>query len=144
VNLLGGFRMQGKTAAAARRILEDALLLQKAGCFGLVLESIPTRLAGLISERLDIPTIGIGAGAHCDGQVLVAHDVLGLFERFTPRFARQYRNLFGEMEKAFEEYIQDVTERDFPADEHSADMADEEWEAFLESVEKLEWLKPIS
>jgi 3-methyl-2-oxobutanoate hydroxymethyltransferase len=90
VNLFGGFRAQGKTASAAKRILEDALLLQDAGCFSLVLESVPGRLAELISEKLDIPTIGIGAGRGCDGQVLVTHDLLGLFDRFTPKFVRKY------------------------------------------------------
>lgn len=131
VNLLGGFRLQGKTAPAARRIYEDAILLQEAGCFSLVLESIPAQLAAFISERLDIPTIGIGAGAGCDGQVLVAHDVLGLFDRFTPRFSKRYRNLFAEIEQAFVEYIQDVRTRQFPGEANIVDMPEEEWTAFL-------------
>lgn len=132
VNLLGGFRLQGKTAPAARRIYEDAILLQEAGCFSLVLESIPAQLAAFISERLEIPTIGIGAGAGCDGQVLVAHDVLGLFDRFTPRFSKRYRNLFTEIEHAFMEYIQDVQTRQFPAEANIVNMPEEEWTAFLE------------
>jgi 3-methyl-2-oxobutanoate hydroxymethyltransferase len=129
VNLLGGFRPQGRTAAAARCMLEDALLLEEAGCFSLVLESVPARLAELISRRLSIPTIGIGAGAGCDGQVLVVHDLLGLFERFTPKFVRKYADLHGEMQRAFGEYMADVQARRFPAQEHTVEMAAEEWDA---------------
>src|SRR4030065_579997 len=89
VHKLGGYRPQGRDAEAAYQLLEDALILQEAGCFSLVLESIPGKLARLVSERLAIPTIGIGAGVGCDGQVLVTHDLLGVFPRFTPRFVRQ-------------------------------------------------------
>jgi 3-methyl-2-oxobutanoate hydroxymethyltransferase len=136
LNLQGGFRMQGKTAITAQRIFEDAVLLQEAGCFSLVLESIPARLSAYLTKRLEIPTIGIGAGAHCDGQVLVSHDVLGLFDRFTPRFAKRYRSFFSEMKQAFDEYIQDVQNVIFPANEHAADMPDEEWDKFLSKVER--------
>ncbi len=129
IHQLGGFRAQGKTAEAARRLLEDALLLEEAGCFSIVLESVPARLAELISRRLHIPTIGIGAGAGCDGQVLVTHDLLGLFDRFTPRFVKQYARLHTEMQRAFRAYIADVKEKAFPAAEHSVEMSDEEWEA---------------
>ena len=115
VNLFGGFRAQGKTAAAAKRLYEDALLLQDAGCFSLVLESVPGRLAELISEKLDIPTIGIGAGSGCDGQVLVTHDLLGLFDRFTPKFVRKYADFFSQMELAFNEFISDIDAGRFPA-----------------------------
>src|SRR5574338_671626 len=117
VHQMGGFRAQGKTAPAARRLLEDAHLLEEAGCFSLVLESVPARLAELISGRLSIPTIGIGAGAGCDGQVLVTHDLLGLFDRFTPKFVKQYAKFHGEMQKVFADYIEDVKERSFPAPE---------------------------
>lgn len=134
VHQLGGFRPQGREASAARRLLDDALLLQEAGCFSLVLESVPARLASLISQRLEIPTIGIGAGAGCDGQVLVTHDLLGLFERFTPRFVRKYADLHGEMARAFQEYKQDVESSAFPAAEHSVEMPAEEWQAFLEGL----------
>ncbi len=133
VHQLGGFRPQGRTAQAARRLLEDALLLEEAGCFSLVLESVPARLAEFISQRLSIPTIGIGAGRGCDGQVLVTHDLLGLFDRFTPRFVKKYADLYGTMQQAFREYIADVQLRRFPADEHAVEMAEEEWEAFLRS-----------
>jgi 3-methyl-2-oxobutanoate hydroxymethyltransferase len=129
INQFGGFRPQGKDAGAARRILEDAQMLQEAGCFSIVLESIPGRLAKLISERLEIPTIGIGAGVGCDSQVLVSHDLLGLFDRFTPRFVKKYANLHAEMARAFAEYKADVESGTFPAQEHTVEMPDDEWEA---------------
>ena len=134
VHQLGGFRPQGRTAQAARLLLEDSELLQDAGCFSIVLESVPARLAELISSRLSIPTIGIGAGVHCDGQVLVTHDLLGLFDRFTPKFVRKYANFHAEMSRAFQEYIADVEESKFPSAEHSIEMPDEEWEALLKMV----------
>lgn len=131
VNQLGGFRAQGKTANTAKRLLEDAMLLEDAGAFSLVLESVPARLAEYISKQISIPTIGIGAGAGCDGQVLVTHDLLGLFERFTPKFVKQYANLHEELNKAFTDYIQDVENRRFPAVEHTVEMTDVEWEEFI-------------
>ncbi len=134
VNQFGGFRPQGREAAAARRLLEDALILQDAGCFSLVLESIPARLARLISQRLEIPTIGIGAGDGCDGQILVTHDLLGLFDRFTPKFVKKYADLHGEMKRAFASYRQDVENRSFPAEEHSVEMPDDEWDTLLNSL----------
>ncbi|OGN74389.1 MAG: 3-methyl-2-oxobutanoate hydroxymethyltransferase [Chloroflexi bacterium GWB2_49_20] len=134
VNQLGGFRPQGRTAQAALRLLEDAELLEEAGCFSLVLESVPARLAGLISSRIHIPIIGIGAGLHCDGQVLVTHDLLGLFDRFTPKFVKKYASFHADMSRAFREYISDVEELKFPAAEHSIEMPDEEWEALLKMV----------
>lgn len=127
VNQLGGFRPQGLNQETARSLVQDALLLQDAGCFSLVLESLPARLAELISKRLEIPTIGIGAGAGCDGQVLVTHDVLGLFDRFTPRFVKKYADLHFEMARAFSAFKADVEDRTFPAQEHSIEMPDEEW-----------------
>jgi 3-methyl-2-oxobutanoate hydroxymethyltransferase len=136
VNLLGGFRPQGRTADTAGRLLEDALLLEEAGCFSLVLESVPARLAEMISKRLTIPTIGIGAGAGCDGQVLVTHDLLGLFDRFTPKFVRKYADLQTEMQRAFMAYIADVQDHTFPAQEHTIDMPDEEWEALVQSLNR--------
>jgi len=135
VHQMGGFRMQAKTAVAAKRLLSDALALEQAGCFSLVLESIPSRLAELVTSRLHIPTIGIGAGPGCDGQVLVTHDLLGLFERFTPRFAKKYVDLHAAMTDAFEAFRSDVTAGTFPEAEHSADMPDDEWQAFLSSME---------
>lgn len=134
VHQLGGFKPQGREASVARHILEDALLLQEAGCFSLVLESIPGRLAKLISERLEIPTIGIGAGAGCDGQVLVTHDLLGLFDRFTPRFVKKYADLHAEMKCAFDEYKTDVENGAFPASEHTIEMPDDEWQTLLKNL----------
>jgi 3-methyl-2-oxobutanoate hydroxymethyltransferase len=135
VNQLGGFRPQGKTASAAKRLVEDALLLEDAGCFGIVLESVPARLAELISKKLSIPTIGIGAGVGCNGQVLVTHDLLGLFDRFTPKFVRKYADFHSEMQRAFGEYIEDVQMKRFPADEHSVEMDDKEWDALQKDMD---------
>ncbi|MBL8101655.1 MAG: 3-methyl-2-oxobutanoate hydroxymethyltransferase [Anaerolineales bacterium] len=134
VHQLGGFRAQGKTASAAKRLLEDAKFLEDAGAFSLVLESVPAKLAELISRQISIPTIGIGAGAGCDGQVLVTHDLLGLFERFTPKFVKQYAKLHEDMHKAFTDYIDDVESKRFPAVEHTVEMSDEEWDAFQKEI----------
>ena len=134
VHQLGGFRAQGKTASAAKRLLEDAQILEEAGAFSLVLESVPARLAEYISKQISIPTIGIGAGAGCDGQVLVTHDLLGLFDRFTPKFVRKYANLHEVMNKAFTDYVEDVESRQFPALEHTVEMTDEEWDMFLKEA----------
>ena len=134
VNLLGGFRPQARTASTARRLLEDALLLEDAGCFSLVLESVPARLAALISQRLTIPTIGIGAGAGCDGQVLVTHDMLGLFDRFTPKFVHKYADLHQAIQTAFAAYISDVRWHTFPSSENTVEMPDEEWDSLISSL----------
>jgi 3-methyl-2-oxobutanoate hydroxymethyltransferase len=134
VHQLGGFRAQGKTAVAAKLLVEDAMILEEAGCFSIVLESVPARLAELISKRVSIPTIGIGAGNGCDGQVLVTHDLLGLFDRFTPKFVKKYADFHGEMQRAFVDYIEDVETRRFPAPEHTVEMADEQWEELLKEI----------
>jgi 3-methyl-2-oxobutanoate hydroxymethyltransferase len=130
---LGGYRVQGKTAADAQRLLEDGLALQAAGAVMLVVEMVPDRVAARISGSLRIPVIGIGAGAGCDGQVLVLHDLLGIFDRFTPKFAKRYAELFTEMERALKAYRDDVTLRRFPASEHSFPIDDGEWEKWLDS-----------
>jgi 3-methyl-2-oxobutanoate hydroxymethyltransferase len=135
VNQLGGFRPQGKTASAARRLVEDALLLEEAGCFSIVLESVPARLGEWISRKLSIPTIGIGAGVGCDGQVLVTHDLLGLFDRFTPKFVKKYADFHGEMQRAFTEYISDVENRSFPAREHSVEMEEAQWDQLMKEID---------
>jgi 3-methyl-2-oxobutanoate hydroxymethyltransferase len=135
VHQLGGFRAQGKSVAAAKALLDDALALQEYGCFSLVLEAIPARLATLVSERVEIPTIGIGAGAGCDGQVLVTHDLLGLFDRFTPKFVKKYADLHGEMDQAFAHYRIDIESGAFPTEEHSVEMDDEEWKALLDVLD---------
>ncbi|OGO59458.1 MAG: 3-methyl-2-oxobutanoate hydroxymethyltransferase [Chloroflexi bacterium RBG_19FT_COMBO_47_9] len=134
VHKLGGYKPQGRDADAAYRLVEDALILQEAGCFSMVLESIPGRLAQLVSERLDIPTLGIGAGVGCDGQVLVMHDLLGIFERFTPRFVKRYANLAGEMRDAFSMFTAEVKARKFPGEEHTVEMEDPEWKRLEERI----------
>ncbi len=131
IHQLGGFRAQGKSADAAEILLEDALMLDEAGCFGLVLESVPDRVATYITQRLQIPTIGIGAGSGCDGQVLVTHDLLGFFDRFTPKFVKQYAVFHEEIQKALLEFQKDVMERKFPGEEHTFSISDEEWELFI-------------
>lgn len=133
IHALGGWRVQGKTPEAALALWEDAEALQEAGCFSLVLESVPARLAAWISERLEIPTIGIGAGTGADGQVLVIHDLLGLFERFVPKFVKTYASLGADARGAIERYVAEVEGGAFPGEEHSYEMSDEAWEAFLEA-----------
>jgi len=119
VNQFGGFKVQGKEEEQAKKIMEDALALENAGAFSLVLECVPAELAKEITSRLRIPVIGIGAGPYCDGQVLVFHDLLGLFPRLTPKFVRRYAELYPEILKALQDYKQDVKEGIFPAQEHS-------------------------
>ena len=128
---LGGHRVQGRTVGAARRLYDDARSLEDAGAVMLVMEMVPDRLAEYISRHLSIPTIGIGAGAGCDGQVLVLHDLLGMFDRFTPRFVKRYANLMPEMERALAAYRDDVKERRFPAPEHAFAMDEAEWTAWM-------------
>jgi 3-methyl-2-oxobutanoate hydroxymethyltransferase len=119
ISKLGGYRVQGKTASSAVKLLDDALALQDAGCFSIVLEAVPAVVASRISARLDIPTIGIGAGAGCDGQVLVFHDVLGLYDMKLPRFVKQYANLRQTIIDAFSSYNLDVKSRQFPEEKHT-------------------------
>ncbi len=130
IHQLGGFRAQGRTAQAARRLVEDALILQDAGCFSIVLESVPARLATLISERLEIPTIGIGAGAGCDGQVLVFHDLVGWSGNFRPKFVRRYLELQDLIGEAVSQYVQDVQSGGFPGHDESFHLSAEERKAW--------------
>ncbi|MBW1975873.1 MAG: 3-methyl-2-oxobutanoate hydroxymethyltransferase [Deltaproteobacteria bacterium] len=125
---LGGFRVQGKTADAAKRLLDDAMALADAGCFSIVLEAIPAPIAEIITERVHVPTIGIGAGAGCDGQVLVIHDMVGLYDRITPRFVKKYEDLGSRMLDALNKFHDEVQRGIFPADEHSFKMKPEEEE----------------
>jgi 3-methyl-2-oxobutanoate hydroxymethyltransferase len=134
VNQLGGFRAQGTLSVTAKRLLEDAQILEESGCFGVVLESIPWQLAELITEHISIPTIGIGAGNKCDGQVLVLHDVLGLFDRFRPRFAKTYTNLHDIILQALVEYKTEVESFSFPSEEYSTVMQDKEWVKLLNQI----------
>jgi 3-methyl-2-oxobutanoate hydroxymethyltransferase len=138
VHQLGGWKVQGKSAGAARRLIEDALILEDAGCFSIVIEAVPVELGQLISPRLAIPTISVGAGIGCDGQLLVSHDLLGLFDRFTPHFVKKYTDLFSQMQQAFSEYIADVKARRFPAPEHSNSMDPQEYRDLMREIELLE------
>jgi len=122
INQLGGHRVQGKTADAAKRLVEDALALEQAGAFAVVLELVPVQLAKLITGKLRIPTIGIGAGPFCDGQVLVINDMLGLFTDFVPKHTKQYARLASAMKKAISEYCAEVKSGAFPSGEHGVSM----------------------
>jgi len=119
VHQFGGYKVQGKQSDAAQKMINDAKILEKSGAFSVVLECIPAELGREISESLAIPTIGIGAGPDCDGQVLVVHDMLGMYEKFTPKFVKKYANLNSEMKNAFKGYIDEVKSGVFPGPEHS-------------------------
>ena len=128
---LGGFKVQGKSAQAARQLIDDALALEAAGCFSIVLEAIPAPLAEHITGRLAIPTIGIGAGPDCDGQVLVIHDLVGLYDRFTPKFVKQYARINEPVGEALRQYREEVQNRAFPTAAHSFTMKAEEMDRLL-------------
>ena len=128
---LGGFKVQGKSAQAAKQLIEDARALEEAGCFSIVLEAIPAPLAEHITREIAIPTIGIGAGPCCDGQVLVIHDLVGLYDRFTPKFVKQYAKVSESVAAALAQYKADVESRAFPTEAHSFTMKPEEMEKLL-------------
>ncbi|HLA05660.1 MAG TPA: 3-methyl-2-oxobutanoate hydroxymethyltransferase, partial [Syntrophales bacterium] len=119
VHQLGGYKIQGKDDATAKKLIEDARMIEEAGAFSVVLECVPSALAGKISQAITIPTIGIGAGVYCDGQVLVINDMLGMFERFTPKFVKKYANLNAQMKEGVKKYIDEVKSGAFPDEEHS-------------------------
>jgi 3-methyl-2-oxobutanoate hydroxymethyltransferase len=150
IRKFGGYKTQGKSAAAAARLVEDAHRLEDAGCYALVLEAVPDRVAGLIARRLQIPVIGIGAGADCDGQVIVAHDMLGMFDRFAPKFVKKYADLQAVITQAVRDYIQDVSLKRFPDQEHSYSIGDADYKALLEQIKAaspgrtLKSIKPIN
>jgi 3-methyl-2-oxobutanoate hydroxymethyltransferase len=131
---LGGFKAQGRTADAALRLLDDALALQDAGCFSIVLEAVPAPIAARITELLDVPTIGIGAGPSCDGQVLVWHDMLGMYAGAVPRFVKRYADIADEIGGALEAYAQEVRTGSFPEEQHTYAIPDEELERFEAGV----------
>lgn len=133
---MGGFKVQGRTATAARALLDDALALEDAGCFSIVIEGVPDRVASLITERVRIPTIGIGAGSGTSGQVLVLHDILGLYGSRSPRFVKRYADLGSATTEALRQYRDDVQQRRFPAAEHSYTLPDAEWDRFVAMVER--------
>jgi 3-methyl-2-oxobutanoate hydroxymethyltransferase len=136
--MLGGFRAQGRTAEKARQLLQDARALEAAGCFAVVLEAVPAEVAARISETLTIPTIGIGSGRGCDGQVLVFHDLLGLYDGKAPRFVKRYADLAAETKTALERYAADVRSGAFPADEHTYSIPDDELAAFEAALNGLQ------
>ncbi|MFH0763495.1 MAG: 3-methyl-2-oxobutanoate hydroxymethyltransferase [Candidatus Omnitrophota bacterium] len=126
ISKLGGFRIQGKTAEGAEKILDQAMKLQRAGCFAVVLECVPDLVAKIITEKLSIPTIGIGAGPHCDGQVLVTNDMVGLFDRFVPKFVKQYVRLSAAILEGFKKYKDEVEKGIYPDKEHSFTIKEDE------------------
>lgn len=132
---IGGFKVQGKTAKTAMSVLEDALAVQEAGCFATVLEAVPDRVGELITKKLSIPTIGIGAGPKTSGQVLVQLDMLGGFTDFQPRFVKHYSNYFEENVRAISEYQSEVKSRQFPAKEHVYKISDQEYEKFESMID---------
>ncbi|KAJ4293821.1 cell wall biogenesis and architecture protein [Collariella sp. IMI 366227] len=138
-NALGGFRVQGKTSAGAMKVLEDALAIQEAGCFAMVLEAVPAEVAAIITEKLSIPTIGIGAGNGCSGQVLVQVDMTGNFPpgRFLPKFVKKYGDVWGESLRAIEAYRDEVKSRAYPAPEHTYPIAKEDLEGFEKAAKDL-------
>jgi 3-methyl-2-oxobutanoate hydroxymethyltransferase len=135
-NALGGFRVQGKSTAGALKLLEDAVAVQEAGAFAVVVEAVPSEVAALITKKLRIPTIGIGAGSGCSGQVLVQIDMSGNFPpgRFLPKFVKQYGDVWGESMRAMQAYRSDVKNRSYPASEHTYPIAKEEFSDFEQLV----------
>ena len=136
IAVFGGFKIQGRTADAAMKILEDALAIQDAGCFMLEFEAVPAKIARVISEQLEIPTIGIGAGVGTDGQILLCYDLLGVFTDFKPKFTKRYANLTEVAVGGIQAYVKDVKAGTFPDDDHSYGVDDKEYDRFLAMVEK--------
>ncbi|WP_158808569.1 3-methyl-2-oxobutanoate hydroxymethyltransferase [Beijerinckia sp. L45] len=131
---MGGFKIQGRTAETAMKILEDALAIEDAGCFMLEFEAVPAKIAKVISEQLTIPTIGIGAGAGCDGQILLCYDLLGVFTDFKPKFTKRYAKITELAVEGIERYAEEVRSGAFPDDEHSYTVKDDEYDKFLSLV----------
>ncbi len=137
VSKLGGYRVQGKTRSAARKLLEDALALQAAGAYAIVLETTPDRVSEFVSKHLSIPTIGIGAGVGCDGQVLVFHDLLGYFDRFSPKHNKRYAQIRSTIVDAVKQYVQEVSTRAFPTADNSFSIDDAEFNAFVADMDNV-------
>ena len=136
VAVFGGFKVQGKTADTAMKILEDAFAIQDAGCFMLEFEAVPAKMAAVISQQLEIPTIGIGAGVGTDGQILLCHDLLGVFTDFKPKYTKHFSNLTEMAVKGISQYIAEVKAGTFPDDDHSYGVDEKEYENFVAMVEK--------
>ena len=133
---LGGFKAQGRTAESGLDLMKDAQAIEEAGAFSLLLEAIPPELGGIITKRLRIPVYSIGAGIHCDGQLLIVSDMLGIFEAFTPKFVKKYANLSAEISNAFRRYIDDVRQEKFPEEKHTYSMAAGEFEKLQKLIMK--------
>ena len=136
IAMFGGFKLQGKTAEGAMKILEDAFAIQDAGCFMLEFEAVPAKISKIISQQLEIPTIGIGAGNGTDGQILLSYDLLGVFTDFKPKFTKRYANLTDVAVEGLKKYVKEVKDGKFPDDDHSYSVNDKEYEKFLALVEK--------
>jgi len=134
VGVLGGYKVQGTSKNAAMQLIDDSIKLEEAGVFAIIAESIPTELTPLIREKLNIPVYGIGAGVNADGQILVVHDILGLFQDFIPRFVKRYANLEEILGKVFKDYIKDVKNADFPDDKRSYHMEKKQFEALKKGL----------
>jgi 3-methyl-2-oxobutanoate hydroxymethyltransferase len=134
--MLGGYKAQGRTAGAAKRLIDEAIALERSGCFSIVLEAIPEAVSQHITEAVKIPTIGIGAGRACSGQVLVWHDLLGLIPGPTPRFVKKYADIAGDISRALDAYVTDIRTRAFPTDQHTYGMPDAERARLDDNVRK--------
>ncbi len=134
ISMLGGFKAQGRDAERAQELIDDAVALEDTGVFAVILECVPDEISKIITQRLEIPTISYGAGVSCDGQGLVAHDILGMFERFTPKFVKKYADLNDQILRAFEEYIQEVRDVSFPTDEHAFHIRERELKKLRDEI----------
>ena len=134
ISLLGGYRVQGRDVQTARRVIDVALAIEEAGAFAIILECVPNQISKIVTERLRIPTISYGAGESCDGQGLVAHDILGMFDKFTPKFVKKYAELGEQIQEAFEAYVSDVVSGQFPTDGHSFHIKKEDLEKVMGQV----------
>ena len=134
ISSLGGFKAQGRNAESAFRLIEDAEALEAAGAFSILLEAIPPEISRIITEKARIPIISIGAGLPCDGQLLIVHDMLGFFDRFTPKFVKKYADLNGAIFQAMQQYKEEVRRQTFPGKEHTYGMPAEEMEKLLKML----------
>lgn len=134
ISLLGGYRVQGRDVQTAIRVIDDSLAIEEAGAFAIILECVPNQISKIVTERLRIPTISYGAGESCDGQGLVAHDILGMFDKFTPKFVKKYAELGEQIQEAFEAYVSDVVSGQFPTDGHSFHIKKEDLEKVMGQV----------
>ena len=133
-SLLGGYKTQGRDAQTAVKVIEDALAIEDSGAFAIILECVPDQVSKIVTESLRIPTISYGAGMYCDGQGLVSHDILGMFDSFTPKFAKKYMNLSTQILETFSSYVNDVVNQEFPTDEHSYHIKKTELDKVLNSI----------